>query len=88
MFFLAFAEVSEATTACLPSNEAINGFTAKFYQYNFGDTSTFSSSAYMAYGYANRQLLHTESGITDILIAYGMECQIRRPSSLVVPTQP
>lgn len=71
IFLLGLIGKVEATAACLPSSTSSNGFTAKFYQYDFGDESTFSTAAYMASGYANGELLNTESGITNILIAYG-----------------
>ena len=87
IFLLGLIGKVEATAACLPSSTSSNGFTAKFYQYDFGDESTFSTAAYMASGYANRELLNTESGITNILIAYGMECDLS-DGTTVTPSEP
>ncbi|CDH11790.1 uncharacterized protein ZBAI_03576 [Zygosaccharomyces bailii ISA1307] len=87
IFLLGLIKKVEATAACLPSSSSSSGFTAKFYQYDFGDESTFSTNAYMASGYADRELLNTESGITNILIAYGMECDLS-DGTTVTPSDP
>lgn len=58
--------IVEAIDACLPTDAASGGFTAKFYQYDFGDSSTFTSPAFMGYEYANRDLLTTVSSVNNI----------------------
>ncbi|GAV54687.1 hypothetical protein ZYGR_0AR00100, partial [Zygosaccharomyces rouxii] len=76
-----------AATACLPQNQAQSGFTAKFYQYDFGDTITYSNPAYMAGGYTQRQLLGTKTNLNNILIAYGMKCRLWN-GEVVTPKEP
>lgn len=76
-----------ATTACLPQNQAQNGFKANFYQYDFGDEVTYADPAYMAGEYSQRQLLGTQTNVDNILIAYGMKCRLW-DGRVVVPTEP
>lgn len=76
-----------AATACLPANGAQSGFKANFFQYNYGDMTTLRQPSFIAGGYAKRQLLGTQNNVNNILIAYGMECQLSN-GEVVTPTEP
>ncbi|KOG99772.1 uncharacterized protein DI49_1606, partial [Saccharomyces eubayanus] len=73
--FLALANAASASTeACLPTNERENGMNINFYEYALGDKSTYTDSAYMAYGYANTKKVGSVSGQTALSIYYDIPC--------------
>lgn len=76
-----------ATTACLPQNQVQSGFKANFYQYDFGDETTYADPAYMAGEYSQRELLGTKTNINNILMAYGMKCELW-DGHIVYPKKP
>ncbi|GAV56430.1 hypothetical protein ZYGR_0BT00100, partial [Zygosaccharomyces rouxii] len=76
-----------AATACLPQNNPQGGFKANFYQYDFGDEITYADPVYMAGGYTQRQLLATKTNINNIVIAYGMKCELWN-GEVVIPKEP